>query len=114
MARVLDLNTVERPTLELTLQDEARTVVRITMPTEALVQELSAVAPDLENSLKKGDAESVENIYNLAASLISCNRDNFKVTGEELRTKYKMDLESAVVFYSGYIDFIDDIKNRKN
>lgn len=114
MARVLDLNTVERPTLELTLQDEARTIVRVTTPTEGLIQELQAVAPELEKSLTKGDEESQKDIYDLAAKLISCNRDSIKITGEELRGKYRMNLESAIVFYDAYMDFINEIFKLKN
>lgn len=114
MARVLDLNTAQRPTLELTLQDEGRTLVRVTTPTEGLVRELQATAPELKKTLETGDQESLVAIFDLAAQLISCNRDGFKVTGEELRTKYRMDLESAVIFYSAYMDFINEITNAKN
>lgn len=114
MSRVLDLNTVKRPTLDLTLQDVDRTTLRLTTPTEALVDELKGLkAEDLEN-LKTGDREAVENIYDLAARLISCNREFIKITGDELQGKYRMDLETAAIFFVAYLDFINEVGNQKN
>ena len=89
MARVLDLNTVKRPTLELTLQDTERTTLRLTTPTEALVDELKNLSTEELQKLQTGDREAVETIYSLAARLISCNRDFVDVTAEELRGKYR-------------------------
>ncbi|MBR5879148.1 MAG: hypothetical protein IKY91_06300 [Akkermansia sp.] len=113
MNKVLDLNTVQRPTLELTLMDDARTTFRVSTPTEAMVQELQQMGSELE-SLKSGNRDAVATIYNLAARLISCNRDYIVVTAEELRSKYRMDLESAILFFSAYMDFISAIQNEKN
>lgn len=113
MARVLDLNSVQSSIMDLTLQDEARTVVHLDFPTEALVRELEGMSPELKK-IEKGDRSSVEIIYDLAARLISCNFDYFKVTGEELRTKYNMGLYSAITFFSAYLDFINDLGNAKN
>jgi hypothetical protein len=64
--------------------------------------------------MKSGSKEGIGEIYDLAARLISCNRDFLKITGEELRDKYRMDLESAVIFFSAYLDFINDIIKEKN
>lgn len=114
MAKVLDLNTVERPTLELTLQDEAKTTILVSTPSEGLVRELENISPELNKMLETGDKESVDTIYDLAARLISCNRQGRQVTAEELRTTYKMGLESALLFFSAYLDFINDLTNAKN
>ena len=114
MSRVLDLNTAARPTLELVLQDEDKTLFRVSMPTEGLIAELAALAPELQTVITQGDEQGTKEIYNLAAKLISCNRDYKTITGEELRTKYRMDLESAVLFFSAYLDFINEITNEKN
>ena len=113
MNKVLDLNSAQRPTLELTMMDDDRTVIRVSTPTEAMVQELQSMGPNL-GKLTKGDKSSVELIYDLAARLISCNRDFVTVTAEELRGKYRMDLESAILFFSAYMDFIAGITNEKN
>lgn len=114
MARVLDLNTTERPTLELTLQDKDRTTVLVSTPTEALVQELNQLAPEMTTVLQSGSAESMTAMYDLAARLISCNRNGIQITAEELRGKYRMGLESALIFFSAYMDFIEEITKAKN
>lgn len=114
MARVLDLNTTERPTLELTLQDKDRTMVPVSTPTEALVQELNTLAPEMTKVLKTGDAASIAAMYDLAARLISCNRSGLQITAEDLREKYHMNLESALIFFSAYMDFITEITQEKN
>lgn len=112
--RTLDLNTAKRPTLVLTLQDEEKTTVRISTPTEGLIEEVQQLSPDMLEIIQRGDQEGIEMVYDLAAKLMSCNRDLKKFTGTELREKYNMDLESAVLFFSAYMDFITDITNEKN
>lgn len=111
---VLDLNTTQLETLDLTLQDADRTTLHVTTPTEALVAELEAFTPDMLTVIKTGNKEGVQSIYDLAARLISCNREGITITGEELLGKYRMTLESAVVFFSAYMDYITGITNQKN
>lgn len=113
MPRVLDLNTAQSSLLELTLQDEKHTMLQLDIPTEALVRELEGLTPELEK-IKTGDRSSVEMIYDLAARLISCNLDYVTVTGEELRTKYRMNLVSAINFFSAYFDAIQALIDEKN
>lgn len=114
MAKVLDFNTVERPTLELVMQDAERTHIEVSTPTEGLVEELAALAPQLETVLQAKDAESIRVIYDLAARLINCNRNYVKVTPEELRNRYRMNFESLVIFFGAYVDFINEVTNAKN
>lgn len=113
MAKVLDLNSAQHSIMDLTLSDDARTVVHLDYPSEALVQELETMQGQL-NGMAKGDRAAVERIYDLAASLINCNLDLFVVTGEELRTVYKMHALSAVKFFSSYLDAIEELRNSKN
>lgn len=115
MAKVLDLNSVEQQhTLELTLQDKDKTTLLVTIPTEGLVNELEATGPELTKVLKKGDKAGTDMAFDLAARLISCNRNGKTVTGTELREVYNMNFATLIVFYSAYLDFIADIKNEKN
>lgn len=112
--RTLDLNTAARPTLELTLQDEARTTLKISIPTEGLINEVQQLSPDMLDIIQTGNKEGIEAVYDLAAKLMSCNRDFITITAAELRDKYRMDLESAILFFSAYMDFITEITNEKN
>ena len=114
MAKVLDFNTVERPVLELVMQDDERTHIKVSTPTESLVEELAAIAPQLERVLQSNDAGSIEAIYDLAARLINCNRSFIKVTPEDLRGKYRMNFECLVIFFGAYVDFINEVTNAKN
>lgn len=114
MAKTLDFNVLTAPTLPLIMRDERRTEIIVTTPSEQLVEELQVVAPELERVLHAGDAESIKAVYNLAAKLISCNRSGLQVTAEDLRDKYKLNLEALIVFYSVYLDFLNEITNAKN
>lgn len=114
MAKVLDFNTVERPVLELIMQDEERTHIKVGTPTESLVEELAELAPQLEKVLQAEDADSIAAIYDLAARLINCNRSFIKVTPEDLRGKFRMNFESLVIFFGAYVDFINEITSAKN
>lgn len=114
MAKTLDFNKVNRPVLQLIMQDEARTEINVSTPTESLVEELKEMLPELERVLAPGDKDSTLAAYDLAARLINCNRSLVRVTGEELLTKYHMDLESLLIFYGAYTDFITEIQEAKN
>lgn len=113
MARVLDLNSVQSSFMDLTLRDDARTVVHLEIPTEELVRELENMGPELKK-LETGDRTAVDMIYDLAARLINCNSDFLKVTGQELRTKYGMNLVVTLSFFSAYMGFINELSNQKN
>ena len=113
MARVLDLNCAQSSILDLTLQDEARTVIHLDIPTEELVQEFEAMLPELDN-LKRGDREAVNRIFEIAAKLININLDYIQVTAAELRGVYRMNVISALNFFSAYMDALEALTNEKN
>ena len=110
----LDFNALEKPVLELTLKDEARTVVRATAPTEELVERLMAAAPELQTVIKDNTGETVRALFGLIAELMSCNLDGLTFTAEDLRDKYKMKLYEATVFVKAYLEFIQEINDAKN
>lgn len=114
MQKNLNFNKVNRPTLLLTMPDEAQTQLKVGTPSEALIQELTERAPELENIMKSGNKEAINEMYILAAKLISCNRDFIPVTADDLRGKYGLDFEALVIFYSTYLDFIEAVNNEKN
>lgn len=114
MAKTLDFNKINRPVLQLVMPDEAKTVIKVTSPRESLIEELQATLPELKNIVSAGDAEAIRMCYDLAARLINCNRSFVTVTPEDLRDKYNLDLEGLIVFYSAYMDFIQEINSEKN
>ena len=72
------------------------------------------MAPELTKILESNSTESVKSVYHLAAKLISCNRSGLQVSAEDLRDKYKLNLEALIVFYNVYLDFLNEITNAKN
>lgn len=114
MSKKLDFNALEQPTLELTMKDAARTVIRVGIPTEDLIERLTAAAPGLQAAVKNKDPKLIREAYKLAADLISCNDADLHVSAEDLRDKYRIKLEDLIIFCSVYLDFIADIQNAKN
>lgn len=114
MAKTLDFSKLNAPVLPLVMMDDDQTVIKVSTPSEALVEELQRELPVLEPELSKGNKEAVSLCYDLAARLINHNRSFIKVTAEELRTKYHLDLFHLIAFFQAYIDFIGEIANAKN
>lgn len=114
MPKTINFNSINRPYLRLIMQDDAQTTIDVTTPTEAMVEELTATAPELEDVLKTMDANSIRAVYDLAARLISCNLMGLPVTVDDLRGKYRMNLDSLIVFFNAYVEFIEELTKAKN
>lgn len=115
MAKSLDFNSIQRPTLEITMCDEARTKFRLVCPSEALIEKLEAVGPEMVEIMEKNDLNSIRAVFDLAAQLISSNDEGKQVTADDLRDKYCLRLDAMIIFFSTYLDFIDEeVKNAKN
>lgn len=110
----LDLNALQRPTLDLTLRDEKRTEVHLTLPSTKLVEKLLAIAPELSNVAKNADAQSIKALYTLAADLISNNEDGLAFTAEELRDTYGVRFEDLFFIFPAYLEFVNEVQSAKN
>lgn len=114
MARMLDLNALDQPILEIALRDEARTIFRLTTPTVALVERFVAAKGEISEITKSRNVEKIKKLYALAADLISCNADYITVTAEELRDRYRVTFGDLVVIFAAYLDFIREFNSAKN
>lgn len=115
MTQALDFSANRKPTLPVTLRDaEGARRVRVTTPSLDLMEEIRANLPSLQALLEGASDESREAVFDLAARLISCNRDGLTVTGPELIDKYDLDEEDLTVFFSEYLDFIEGLAGAKN
>jgi hypothetical protein len=117
--KMLNFNELNRPTLPLCMCDDAKTVVTVTTPTEILVEELEATLPELQGIMAGKDEKAIETCYDLAARLISCNREGLAVSVDDLRGKYWpadriTNMLHLVTFFGAYMDFIKEINNEKN
>lgn len=114
MAKKLDFNSIKKPTLEITMKDDAATLFRVTTPREECVERLEAMGKELKEIVDRGDRAEARAVYELAAELFGFNLDNIPVTAEDLRDVYHLDLEDLVVFFSTYMDFITEVSAAKN
>lgn len=109
----LDLNTVQRPTLELVMMDEEQTVLHVKMPTKAMFKELTDSDATVEGA-ENGNADSIDTLYDLVARVLDCNRDRIRVTPSDLEAKYCMELEDVILTYRAYVSFVLSIVKEKN
>lgn len=115
MSRTLDFNAIQQPTLDLTMKDEARTVVRVSVPTEGFVEEMQALEPLVKKMQKEGNSlDTFKQLYGFFAKVLSHNEDRLVITAEDLRDKFKLTLLDLFALHGVYMDFIDDLKNAKN
>ena len=114
MAKILDLNALEQPILEIKLRDADRTVFRVTTPTTKLVEKFVAAKSELGSVAKTRDVEKIKRLFDLTAELLSCNADYITVTAEELRDKYHLTFGDLVVIFAAYLDFIKEFNEAKN
>lgn len=114
MAKTLDFNKWTGPSMTIVFQDKAKTKIKVGMPTEGLQEELAAKLPQLEAALAANNAETIEAIYDLAARLMSRNYSDTQVTVEDLRSKYKCNLEMLTAFFVMYLEFINETADAKN
>lgn len=114
MSKTFDFNSLQRPTLEVTLMDEARTKIRVTTPTEALFEKFLTMSREMPELSKKRDGSLIKSIFEVFADLFSCNMEGITFTAEDLRDKYGLKLEHLICFQPTYLDFINEIQNAKN
>ena len=114
MAKMIDLNALEQPVLEIKLRDADRTVFRLVTPTTKLVERFIGAKAEIGEVAKTGDVERIKRVYDIAAELISCNADYITVTADELRDKYRLSFGDVVTVFTAYLEFIKEISEAKN
>lgn len=114
MARVLDFNKFEQPSLPLVMKDPNQTKFTVIAPSVELIQKLEANQEDIEKALKKGDENAIAKAWDLAAELISCNEEGRQVTASELQEKYRMTYVMLFAFFKVYGELVDEIESAKN
>ena len=114
MAKSLNFRSFAQPTLQLTMNDSDETKFTLTAPSVELIERLEANQDALLATFQKGDRESLEEIWNLAADLISCNREGRHVTAEDLKGRFGMNYTMLFAFLQAYGEFISEIESAKN
>ena len=114
MSKIIDLNALEQPILEVKLRDQARTIFRLTTPTTKLVEKFVAAKAEVADAAKTHNEGKIHMLYELAAEIFSCNEDYKTVTAEELKDVYRMTFHDLVVVFAAYLDFIKGLNEAKN
>ena len=112
--RKLDLNALDQPVLELTLLDEKKTTIHVTIPELEVIEKLYAVAPELTAIKNSQDAKSIEKVYDFVAQILSYNEEGLQITAEDLRDKYGVRFAHLIFILKDYLDFIKSIEEVKN
>lgn len=114
MAKLLNFRHFAQPTLPIVMNDAAETPFTLIAPSVELVERLEANQDTIVATFQKGDRESLDAIWDLAASLISCNREGRKTTADELKGRYGMSYQMLFAFLTAYGEFIAEIEAAKN
>lgn len=111
----LDFRALQQPSMECILLDEANTVIHVGVPKQGAVRKLEALRNDfLAMRGKKLDISAEHKVYDAIAEIMSINEEGLKISGKELKTKYRLNLMHLLVFEQAYLKFIDEIKSAKN
>lgn len=114
MAEILDFNKYRPPVLPLLLPGEKQTRLNLIPPSVNLLEELRASRDHLGELLKQEDEEMVDTLFELAAKLMSCNRQLKKITADYIRNDCGMDEADLGVFFQAYTNYLTDLENAKN
>jgi hypothetical protein len=115
----LDFRTLSMPTLELDMVDKDNTHITVTTPTEELVEEMEEMRENVSTIFAADNPDAIDACYDLAARVISCNRQGIQVSIDDLKSKYwptdkAVNQLHLLAFFKAYVDFINEIKNEKN
>lgn len=111
----LDFRSLRQPSIECIMLDDENTVIHVVPPTQNDVKRLETMNRELQAiRAKTPDAAMQKKMYDFLAELMSHNEEDLKITGIELKTKYRLSLTHLLAFEKAYIEFIAEIKSAKN
>jgi hypothetical protein len=96
------------------MNDAEETRFTLTAATVELVERLEANQDEIIATFNKRDRSSLDEIWKLAADVISCNREGRQVTVEDMKGRYGMNYRMLFEFMTAYGEFIAEIQDAKN
>lgn len=109
MATMLDFSKAKKPTLPIKLPDD--TIVHVYTPSKRMLEELLNVKDQLDGATQN-DPDSINQLYDIAARLMSNNKTNRQMTGDDLGAM--LDVGDIVTFFRVYTEFISELSTAKN
>lgn len=113
MTKALNFNTIKKNFLPVTLADENKTTLLVGTPTKAMIEDLTVLQDSLTNVNDDiNDSESLNLMYEVIAKVMSRNKTGTKITADFLAEI--MDIEDIMIFFSVYMDFVNELSGQKN
>lgn len=113
MAKSLNFNNLKKQYLTVTLPDEKSTTLLIGTPTKKLMDDLTVLQSNLEEiEDDSSNVESFDELYTACAKIMSRNKAGVVITKEKLEDIF--DFEDVIIFFSAYMEFIDEVARSKN
>ena len=108
----LDFNSIEQLTMGITLPNKEKTRLNLTTPTVSLAEKLEGSVGKVDEILNSDDKVSINNLFQMVADLMSCNKEFRTVTAKELKDCLLAQHVNA--FLIAYTEFLAEIKSAKN
>lgn len=113
MVKALNFNTVKKQYLPVTFADEKKTTIFVGTPTKGIMDDLTILQASLDEIAEDGtNAADTEGLFEACAKIMSRNKTGAKITKEYLESVF--DFEDVTIFFSAYMDFIDEVIGSKN
>lgn len=104
-----DFANFDRPLMSVTLNDEAKTVLKVKMPTEGVYDTMKKFNKELPNM---ADEDASDVLYALTATILSNNTDNKTVSSDELKKNAEYD--AIIAFFNSFFEYIQSQIKIKN
>lgn len=114
MSRTFNFNNIEKQYLTVTLADKNKTTLMVKTPTKALFKRLQYMKDNIRNIQRQGEADVIDEMYEICAEIMSCNKGGIQITKEQLENIPDFDYQDIVAFLGAYMSFIGEISKLKN
>lgn len=113
MSFILDFTKQKKTFYTVKLDDEKKTVLLISTPTKAILDEFIAINERLSDTEEEiSDKEALNDLYGICAKVMSFNKGGIKITADYLGSFFTV--QDIKIFFSGYTSFISSMTNSKN
>ena len=113
MAKFLNFNNIKKQYLNVTLADEKSTTLLIGTPTKKLMDDLVLLQSSIEAIEENSEnTEAFDELYTACAKIMSRNKAGVVITKEKLEDIF--DFEDIIIFFTAYMEFIDEVASSKN
>ena len=107
MAKAMNFKNNKKSFWSVTLADG--TVLLLSTPTKAIFDALTELKNDISDS---DGGETLDRLYSACATILSRNKTGKVITEEYVAEN--LDIEDIITLFTGYMEFVNEIKASKN